>query len=257
MATLFKLDAREFNKTLDRYLDLSRRERFNELNRRAANICARATNLTPKASPDKIVDDMKATETVVASYIKTTKKRGEYVALSKGGKTTQKKSTINYIGGSEALAIANWRLKRGRQMGFYKNFPAKNFAGPGRGKQGGTAQQYYSKFIKRARSSAGYIAAGWLPAFNYFKSIAIGKTLAPDRSISRFFPSLKGSAGLGFGKESIQSAGDIVKAIFVNAASGVSKIGQKALQDSINEEERDMVSYLEKKEQEIADKVNR
>ena len=58
MATLFKLDATEFNQTIDKYLELSRRERVNELNRRAANICARAANLTPRANPDRIVRDM-------------------------------------------------------------------------------------------------------------------------------------------------------------------------------------------------------
>jgi hypothetical protein len=257
MATVFKLDVMEFNKTLDRYLDLSRKERYNELNRRAANICARAANLTPRATADKISDDMKATETIVASYIKTTKRRGEYVALSKGGKTTQGKSTVNYIGGAEALAIANWRLKRGRAMGFYKNFPAKSFAGPGRGKRGGTASQFYSKFIKRARSSAGYIAAGWLPAFNHFSKIAIGKTVKFDKVLSKFFPALTGSAGLGFGIEAIQASGDIVKAIFANAAAGANKIGQLALQDAVKEEEEDMKKYILPREKALADKAIR
>ena len=94
MANVFRLDARDFNRTIDKYFEYSRRERFEELNRRAANICARASTETPRANVDKIVDDLKATETITASYIKTTKRRGEYVSESKGGKTTQGKSTI-------------------------------------------------------------------------------------------------------------------------------------------------------------------
>ena len=82
MGNFFRLDVREFNRTIDLYLDLTRRDRINELNRRAANICARASKLTDKADPEEISDDMKAIETVTASYVKTTKKRGEYVALS-------------------------------------------------------------------------------------------------------------------------------------------------------------------------------
>ena len=256
MATHFYLDAREFNTTLDKYLDLTRRERFNELNRRAANICARASGETPKADPDKIVDNLKATETITASYIKTTKRKGEYVALSKGGKTTQKKATIQYMARGEAFAIANWRLKRGKAMGFYKNFP-NSLAGPGRGKSGGTASAHYSRFVKRARSSAGYIAAGWLPAFNFFREIITGKSLSPEARLLKYFPTLAGSAGNGFGFNAVAGGGDIVKAVFANAAAGVGKYGQLALQKAINAEEADMQIKIAKKQQEIADKVNR
>jgi hypothetical protein len=142
-------------------------------------------------------------------------------------------------------------------MGFYKNFPAKSFAGPGRGKSGGTASQFYSKFIKRARSSAGYIAAGWLPAFNHFSKIDIGKTVKFDKVLSKFFPTLTGSAGLGFGIEAIQASGDVVKAIFANAAAGANKIGQLALQDAVKEEEEDMKKYILPREKALADKAIR
>ncbi len=259
MKNLMTLDAREFNKTLDIYLDMSRKERYNELNRRAANICARAASLTPRADIDDIVNDMKATETVTASYVKTTKKKGETVALGKGGKTTQGKSTIGYLGSAEAFRIANWRLARGKRMGFYsgkRGFPAK-LAGPGRGKKGGTASEFYQKFVKRARSSSGYLAAGWLPAFYYFKKLTIGKTVKPDSTLTKFFSALKGSAGGGFGISNILASSDLVKAIFVNTASGISKIGSRSLQNAINEEEQDMKIYLARKEQELADKANR
>lgn len=255
MGSSFMIDATEFNKTIDRYLDLTRKDRLNELNRRAANICARATGLTPRADIDQIVDDLKATETVVASYIKETKRRGQYVALSKGGKTTQKKSTVGYMGSAEAFKIANWRLARGKRMGFYGKFPAK-FAGPGRGKKGGTASQFYQSFVKRARSSAGYLASGWLPAYYHFARIAKGKKLEPDSVIQKFFTTLKGSAGKGFGISNILGSGDYIKAIFVNSAAGVGKIGKVALQRAINEEEADMKIYLARKEQELVNKAN-
>ena len=255
MATLFKLDATEFNQTIDKYLELSRRERVNELNRRAANICARAANLTPRASPDRIVRDMKAVETVMASYVKVTKRKGESVALGKGGKTTQGKSTVGYMGKAEAFAIANFRLQRGKRMGFYSKFP-KNFAGPGRGNSGGTASQFYQRFVKRARSSAGYIAAGWLPAFRHFSQLAKGKTIKIAGGLDKFFKTLKGSAGQGFGIEATQ-VGDKIKAVFVNTAKGAGKIGQRALENALKEEQMDMIPYIERKEQEALNKVNR
>jgi hypothetical protein len=255
MATIFKLDATEFNQTIDKYLELSRRERVNELNRRAANICARAANLTPRASPDQIVRDMKAIETVMASYVKVTKRKGESVALGKGGRTTQGKSTVGYMGKTEAFAIANFRLQRGKRMGFYSKFP-KNFAGPGRGNSGGTASAFYQRFVKRARSSSGYIAAGWLPAFRHFSQLAKGQTIKIAGGLDKFFKTLKGSAGQGFGIEAIQ-AGDKVKAIFVNAAKGAGKIGQRALQDALKQEQLDMIPYIERKEQEALNKANR
>jgi hypothetical protein len=196
MGNLFKLDATEFNRTIDLYLDLTNKDRIDELNRRAANICARATSLTERADQEDIIGDMKAIETVTASYVKKTKRKGEYVALSKGGKTTQKQATVNYMGSQEAFKIANWRLARGKTLGFYNKFPSK-LAGPGRGKKGGTASQFYNKFVKRAKSSAGYIAAGWLPAFYHFVSKTNKKTIQPDRVILKFFRTLKGSAGMG------------------------------------------------------------
>ena len=256
MANVFRLDARDFNKTIDKYLEFSRKDRLEELNRRAANICANASRITPKANIDKIVDDLKATETITASYIKTTKKRGESVALSKGGKTTQGKSTIQYMARGEAFAIANWRLKRGKAMGFYKNFP-NSFAGPGRGKKGGTASSDYSRFVKRARSSSGYIAAGWLPAFRFFRSIVKGKTLLPEASLIRNFPTLAGSAGEGIGFNSIGGGGDFLKAVFVNAAAGVGKYGVLALKRALRDEEQDMKTHIERKEQERLNKLKR
>ena len=145
MSTVFKLDSTDFNNTIEQYISLSRKELLTEVNRRAANICARAVNLTPRANIDKIVRDMKAVEVVKASYVKTTKK-GEKVALGKGGKTTQGKRTVSYMGKAEAFAIANWRLARGKRLGFYRKFP-NSFAGPGRGKSGGTASQFYDRFV--------------------------------------------------------------------------------------------------------------
>jgi len=255
MPTIFRLDSSEFNKTIDKYIALSKKELVNEVNRRAANVCARATSETPRADVEQIVRDMKAIETVAATYIKETKRRGQYVALGKGGKTTQGRSTIQYMGKREAFKIANWRLKRGKAKGFFAKFP-NVFAGPGRGKSGGTASQYYSKFIKRARSSSGYIASGWLKAYYFFASIASGKKLAPDPKIAKFFKTLKGSAGRGRGIAAT-AGGDRVRAIFFNAADGVEKIGEDALKRAMDIEENDMKGYIDRKEQENFNKVNR
>lgn len=254
MPTIFRLDSKEFNQTIDKYISISKKELVNEVNRRAANVCARATSETPRANIEQIVSDMKAIETVKASYIKETKRRGEYVALGKGGKTTQGKSTVGYMGKAESFAIANWRLKRGKTKGFYSQFPNK-FAGPGRGKRGGTASEFYQKFVKRARSSSGYVASGWLKAYYFFASIATGKKLAPDKQIAGFFKTLKGSAGKGKGIAAV-AGGDRVRAIFFNAADGVERVGQEALERAMQIEEADMKTYIARKEQENLNKLN-
>lgn len=259
MATVFKLDSTDFNNTLDQYMDLSRKELFNEVNRRAARICARAISLTPRANIDKIVRDMKAVEVVKASYIKTTK-TGQKASLGKGGKTTQGKRTVSYMGKAEAFAIANWRLARGKRLGFYRKFP-NSFAGPGRGKSGGTASQFYDRFVTTHRSSRGYIASGWLKAFNLFSSIAKGQVMPkgtePDvKRTIKFFPALKGTAGRGYGKPA-QMVGDVFKAVFANAARGVEKIGRMPLRVAIRAEELDMKTYIEDRMQKIFNNIAR
>lgn len=254
MPSVFKIDSKEFNATVEKYIQLSRKELVNEVNRRAANVCARAASLTPRANIETIRKDMKATETVTASYVKETK-TGERVSLSRGGKKTQGKSTIQFMGKKEAFAIANWRLKRGKTKGFYSKFP-NSLAGPGRKKSGGTASAYYSIFVKRARSSSGYIAAGWKKAYEYFATIASGKKLPLDKSIKKFFKNIKGSAARGRGIAAVEG-GDRVRAIFFNAADGVDRYGQTALKDAMDDEAKDMIVYMEKREQDNLNKVNK
>lgn len=255
MATVFKLDSTDFNNTIEQYISLSRKELLTEVNRRAANICARAVNLTPRANIDKIVRDMKAVEVVKASYIKTTKK-GEKVALGKGGKTTQGKRTVSYMGKAEAFAIANWRLARGKRLGFYRKFP-NSFAGPGRGKSGGTASQFYDRFVTTHRSSSGYIAAGWLKAFNTLREMVKGvKTLQPDKNVANYFKTLKGSAGRGFAKPATM-IGDVFKAVFANAARGIDRVGRMPLRVAMRLEENDMKDYIARKNQQLLNTLAR
>lgn len=256
MATVFKLDSTDFNNTIEQYISLSRKELLTEVNRRAANICARAVNLTPRASLNRIIKDMKAIETVKASYVKETKKRGQYVALSKGGKTTQGKRTVGYMGKAQSFAIANWRLRRGKSMGFYRRFPS-SFAGPGKGKSGGTASQFYDRFVTTHRSSRGYIAAGWLKAYNTLKEVIVGaRTVQPDKGIVNYFRSLKGSAGRGFGKPAVM-IGDVFKAVFANAARGIDRVGRMPLRVAMRLEENDMKDYIERKNQQLLNTLAR
>lgn len=246
MATIFKLDSKSFNKTLENYAIAFKKDLANECNRRAANVCARAIKNTKKANIDRIVKDMKAIETVKASYVKETKRRGQYVAQSKGGKTTQGELTVGYMGKKEGFAIANWRLKRGKAKGFYRQFP-NTLAGPGRKKRGGTASAFYQRFVRRAKSSSAYIAAGWLKAYYSFREVVVGKVIKPDPTM-KFFAKIIGSASRGKGLPAA-SGGEKVKAIFFNTADGVDKIGEEALVTAIKEEEVDMINYMADKMQ--------
>lgn len=250
MATVFKLDSTDFNNTIEQYISLSRKELLTEVNRRAANICARAVNLTPRANINKIVRDMKAEQST--KYFKTTKRKGTFLAEYK-----TKKPKFSYFGGKkEAFAIANWRLKRGKGMGFYARFPT-SFAGPGRGNSGGTASQFYDKFVKRARSSSGYLAAGWLKAFNTLKQVVGNqKTILPENSIVGNFKTLKGSAGRGFAKPAMM-IGDVFKAVFANAARGIDRVGRMPLRVAMRLEENDMKDYIARKNQQLLNTLAR
>ena len=159
------LDASDFNKTLQRYMELSGRFYVDETNRRAANICLRAMAKTKGADIEAIRKSLKADEVIEESYISVSKKGKETERLRKNPK-------LMYMGRKEAFKIATWRIRRGKNKGFYQSFP-RSLAGPGRGHKGrsGSASIFYNKLVKTSRSASGYIAAGWIPAYNFFKSL--------------------------------------------------------------------------------------
>jgi len=248
------LDTTDFNKTLQRYMELSGRFYVDETNRRAANICLRAMAKTKGADIEAIRKSLKADEVIESSYVSVSKKGKESVRLRKNPK-------LMYMGKSEAFKIATWRIRRGKNKGFYQSFP-RSLAGPGRGNKGrsGSASMFYNKLVKTSRSASGYIAAGWIPAYNFFKSLGVKgpeptETKKASKSLMKRFATLKGSAHFGGG---VAATIGKCRAIFGNSADGadIVKTGAwRGLQSAMNDEEADMKVYIERKNQEIADKL--
>lgn len=250
------LDTTDFNKTLQRYMELSGQFYVDETNRRAANICLRAMAKTKKANIEAIAKSLKADEVIESSYVSVSKKGKETVRVRKNPK-------VMYMGKSEAFKIATWRIRRGKNKGFYQGFP-RSLAGPGRGNKGrrGSASMFYSKLVKTSRSASGYIAAGWIPAYNFFKSLGIKgpeprEEKKASKSLMKRFSILKGSAHFGGG---VAATIGKCRAVFGNSADGAdnAKTGAwRGLQSAMNDEEADMKVYIERKNQEIADKLKR
>jgi hypothetical protein len=251
------LDTKDFNKTLQRYMELSGRFYVDETNRRAANICLRAMAKTKGADIEAISKSLKADESYEATYISVSKKGKETERVRRG------KPSIFYMGRKEALKIATWRIRRGKNKGFYQSFP-RSLAGPGRGNKGrsGSASVFYNKLVKTSRSASGYIAAGWIPAYNFFKSLGVKgpepkEVIKASKSLMKRFSALKGSAHFGGG---VAATIGKCRAIFGNSADGADnpKSGAwRGLQMAIDDEEADMKVHIERENQKIADKLKR
>lgn len=249
------LDTKDFNKTLQRYMELSGRFYVDETNRRASNICLRAMAKTKKADIEAISKSLKANEAIEATYVSVSKKGKETIRVRRG------KPSIFYMGRKEAFKIATWRIRRGKNKGFYQDFP-RSLVGPGRGKKGrsGSASMFYNKLVKTSRSASGYIAAGWIPAYNFFKSLGIKgpeptEAKKASKSLMKRFSILKGSANFGGG---VAATIGKCRAVFGNSADGADSVktgAWRGLQSAMNDEEADMKVYIEDKNQKIADKL--
>ena len=225
--TVFKLDTTDFNKTIDRYVSERNADFVKEANRRAANIIMKAIQYTKRTNPARVVVELGAIEKV---------------RLLKSGKETKAKRNREFYKGTPVgYKIFNWRRKFRPQ-----SLPPKLRGGGLGGKEMGVL---YNSFVKAAKRSCNYIAAGWMPALARYKAVGV----KANSDIKRV-PSSQTSAGKGYALPA-QSAGDYIKTIFVNAVNGIEKIGQAPLRLAFRLEELDMKQYIERKERERLNKL--
>lgn len=230
MASVFKLDSTEFNKTIDRYVQERNVDMVAECNKRSANIIMKAIEETKRTSPLKIQMELNA--------------RAES-ALTKTGKISKRKKFKAFYKGTPAgYAIFNWR-KKNRPA----SLPPALRGKPIGGKEMGTQ---FNVFVKAAKASRGYITSGWMPALNYYKALGFGKGTKQTKGLRT--PNQRTSAGKGYAIPA-QKAGDFIKSTFVNTVNGIEKIGRKALQSAIYREELDMRIKLEEMEQKRLNKL--
>lgn len=232
MANVFKLDTRDFNRTIDKYIELRNVDFLTEVNRRAANIIMKAMQYTKRTNPERVVRELGAIQQV------------RRLKGGAGRETKAKRNRDFYKGTPAGFKIFNWRRKNRPQ-----SLPPK-LRGGGLGGKG--MGQKYDGFVKSVRRSCGYIVAGWLPALNRYKQQGVRNTKTDIKKE----PSPKTSAGKGYAVPA-QRAGDFIKTIFANTANAVDKIGVAPLRLAFRLEEQDMKTYIERKEQERLNKLKR
>jgi hypothetical protein len=227
----FKLDTKDFNQTIDKYIKFRNADYLTEVNRRAANIIMKAMQFTKRTDPSKVVSELGATQQV------------RRLKGGTGRETKAKKNRDFYKGGIAGYKIFNWR-RRVRPQSLPPPLRGKGLGGKEMG-------QKYDSFVKSARRSCAYIVAGWIPALNRYKQQGIKIKSDIKRS-----PSQRTSAGKGYAIPA-QRVGDFLKTTFANSANGVEKVGVKPLQTAIQLEEQDMRLFMEREEQKRLNKLKR
>jgi hypothetical protein len=231
--TSFKLDTKDFNRTIDKYIEMRNIDYLTEVNRRAANIIMWAMKYTKVTNPLRIEAELKAT---VQSF-KTPRQ------LKNKTEPKRKKFKPFYKGAPVGYKIFNWRRKN-RPRSLRPDLRGGGLAWEQMGTQ-------FDRFVKATKSSVAYIKSGWLPALNRYKQQGI----KIESDIKRE-PSPQTSAGKGYAIPA-QRVGDFLKTTFANAANGVGKIGVPALARAFNREEQDMKGKILEMEQERLNKLKR
>ena len=215
---MFTLDLREFQTAMTRRVDEFHKDAAAELNKRAGDVCLRAIKLTPKTSQAKIDSEMKAS-------------RNRGIVLPSGKRSTNKKSTFQEFKMTGlAYALVNYYRKTGRMpRGQVPKFLAK--LGKGKPLFGKTLIDVAHKLVNRKKSSAAYIAAGFIRAAREF-----GKTVTMRLSE-------KGNAARGGG---VKATAMLLEATITNASTGAEKVAGPALQQAVDSVVADMTKHMAK-----------
>jgi len=234
MDNVFKLDTKDFNQTIDKYIKFRNVDYLTEVNRRAANIIMKAMQFTKRTDPSRVVSELKA----MTQSFKSPRQ------LKTGKESKRKKFKAFYKGSPVGYKIFNWRRKN-RPLSLRPELRGKGLAWEQMGTQ-------FDEFVKASKSSCAYIVAGWIPALNRYKQQGIKKI----KSDIKRSPSQRTSAGKGYAIPA-QRVGDFLKTTFANSANGVEKVGVKPLQIALQLEEQDMRLFMEREEQKRLNKLKR
>lgn len=233
----FKLDTRQFERRLEQYIPLARKDIADELNRRSANILMWAIKYTEKAALNELRNIFTKSSTVMRAV---TPRKTKQTRFTKPRKR---------IGGTlDGYRILNYRrnIRLGRR-------PTGN--PPGGGLGGQSMREYVKKTFRALGSAVGYLKSGWLPALQVFKQTGGS---APDTA------KLKGKRGTAsFGGGTRAKPGDIIRSYFYSTANprtfarGPVPIEARlntALQKAVDNQTADMMIYINRKMKERADK---
>ncbi len=224
----FKIDRREFDKTLRKYRELSKRTPEQIVNTKAFYICRRAVLETPKAAKEHVQSDL-------GKFVEV------FRGVSKTGKTISRRKLVLVHGDKGApLAALILNSRRGK-----KDEP---------GLYGAAMKRAIRGMLSARMASIAFIKSGWLPAIKALLPLADKRGAPPaERGPKQIGPTAKG--------EAIPAKGQRwnAKAIIVNMANArhdahgtLVKLGRPALQKAFNAEERSMRKYIEDKHKENA-----
>ena len=214
---MFTLDLREFQTAMTRRVDEFHKDAAAELNKRAGDVAFRAIKFTPKTSQAKIDAELKGS-----------KDRG--IMMPSGKRSTNKKSKFKEFKMTGlAYKLVNYYRKHGRLP--RGQVPKKMAEGLGTGKPlfGDALIKWASFLVKRKKSSAAYIAAGFIRAAQDF-----GKTV-------RMRLSTKGKA---FEGEGIKATFALLEATIINASTGAEEVAGPALQQAVDSVVGDMTRHM-------------
>ena len=218
MATTFKMDTREFDATMRRYRELSRKDPAIICNTKAFFIARGATRLTPKADKEKI--------------------KKELGAIVQRGKTKGALKLVSARDYDAPLVALIINAQRGKGKGLY----------------GVEMTEAIRKFIANRMRSIAFLKSGWLPAIKGLAALVPNKRNAPpiDRSAKQF-----GEAKGSF-RPARDSSWKTVSTIINSAGANENnkgaliRYGGPALQQAVNDEEASMREYVERKLRETA-----
>lgn len=214
----FRVNTREFDRTLKQYMELSKRDWAQVFNTKGFFIARRATVETKKASAAEI---RKLRERAVVG---TGTKNGRQIKVRDPLATTR-----------AARILQAQRRKDGRPAIKARDLPAA-----------------VRKFIARRMSSIAYLRSGWIPAIKLLEPLADFRGRPRADNSAKQFGRPKGGA------KPARNFWRTVCQIFNSAVTrkqgdeGLRKFGQAGLQRAFDHELRSMRDYIERKLQDRA-----
>jgi hypothetical protein len=218
MAIPFRLDTSEFDRTVRKYMELSKRDWAQVLNTKAFFIARRATLETKKADPKEI------------RALRERAAIGTGTRYNKSGKA--RKVTIrDDLSTSRAARI----LQAARRDAGQPAIPRAELAGAVR------------RFIARRLSSVAYLRSGWIPAIKILEPLSDVRGSPRADKGAKQFGRPKGGAKPARGLW--RTAVEIFNAAVTRKKGdeGLRKYGQDGLQLAFNHELRSMKDYVERK----------
>jgi len=212
-----KIDTRQFDATLRKYAELSKRDAATIVNTKAFYIARAASRETFRPSKEKIKAELEA-------IIKTTK-------AGKGGKT-RKVLAKNSDGAPIAALLINWKRGKLGKPGLF----------------GAAMKDAVKKFIQKRQQARAYMASGWNPAIKALAPLAEKPGSAAPRDGDAL--KHKGRGGVQVAVSGFKAVSRIINEAFARQSTTKDpdiKIAKPALERAFAHETKSMMTYIEGK----------